>query len=102
MHSDDIVQEVLQVPDGWVDSPEQAQLRACLIDALSGHDAVTTMAIAGQLIDFLRDHLMAGAAVIRRKSARQAKLDTGLTIKDLATASGQSHQAVARLINESK
>lgn len=102
MMGDDIVQEVLQPPAGWDDTPEQAQLRQCLISALSGHDALVTMTIAGHLIDFLRDQLMAGAAEVRRKAAKRTKEETGMTVRDIAEASGQSHQAIARLITESR
>lgn len=102
MVSDDIVREVLAPSAGWVDTAEQAQLRKCLIDALSGHDSLVTMTVAGQLIDFLRDELMAGAAEIRRKAAKLTKEETGMSVRDIAEASGQSHQAVARLITESR
>jgi len=102
MTSDDIVQEVLTPPADWEDTPEQAQLRQCLISALSGHDSLVTMTVAGQLIDFLRDHLMAGAAEVRRKTAKLTRDTTDMSIREIAAASGQSHQAISRLITESR
>jgi len=99
---DDIVREVLTPPANWQDTNEQAQMRACLIHALSGHDPLITMTISGELIAFIRDHLLAGAADLRRQAAKLAKEETGMTITDMAEASGQSRQAIARLITEAR
>lgn len=95
------VEAMLRPPEGHVDTPEQAQMRACLIDALSNNSDVDTVRIASDLISLLRDQLLAGAAYARRQAAREAyavlKKKT-----DLALASGQSVQTIARLLTESR
>jgi hypothetical protein len=95
------VEAMLRPPEGQVDTPEQAQMRACLINALSGHSDTDTVRIASDLISLLRDQLLAGAAYVRRQAAREAY--TVLKNKTaLAQASGQSVQTVARLLTESR
>lgn len=87
-------------PDGWIDSPEQAQLRSCLISVLEGHDEATTIKICFDLITLMRDQLMAGTAQIRRAAAKEAR--KSMSIRDIVDASGQSPQTVARLLDEAK
>lgn len=101
MIKDRLVEETLQAPDGWVDTEAQAQLRACLIEILSGHDEITTILIAGQVITVMRDHLMGNAAIIRRAAARAARENNNMTQREIAEATGQTSATVARLLTES-
>ncbi len=95
------VEAMLRPPEGWVDTKQQAQMRACLTAALSGHSDTETVRIASELISLMRDQLLAGAAYARRQAAREAY--TVLKSKvDLAKASGQTVQTVARLLTESR
>jgi|SRR5690349_1664914 len=97
-----LVEKMLQAPEGWEDSEAQAQLRACLTDVLSGHDEITTIILAGEMISFLRDHLMGGAATVRRSAARAARDNLGLMPLELAKATRQTRTTIARLLNESR
>jgi hypothetical protein len=96
----ELIQEALQPPEGWVDTPEQAQLRECLTGILSGHDAVTTTRICFAVITVMRDQLLTGAAQIRRSSAAVARKT--MSPDELAKASGQTRQTVSRLLTEAK
>jgi hypothetical protein len=101
MITDQLVLDVLNaVPEDWVDTPEQAQLRACLINILSGHDEVTTLAITFALITVTRDQLMTSMATIRRQACRQARDD--MTPKEIALATKQSVATISRLLNEAR
>lgn len=95
------VDALLAPPEDWFDTPEQAQLRVCLKTALMGHSPTDTIRICHQLITLMRDQLMTGAGQIRRQAARQARQE-GLTVTEIAAASGQTVQTIARLITESR
>ena len=90
----------LQPPDGWVDTPEQAQLRTCLAMALEGHDGPNTIRVCRELITVMRDQLMTGAARVRRQAAREARKE--MSPKDLAAASGETRQTISRLLTEAR
>lgn len=96
------VREILErAPADWKgDSPEQAQLRSCLISVLQGHGDVETVRICYDLIVLMRDQLMTNAAQLRRSAAQTARKT--MTPKDLATATGQTPQTIARLLTESR
>lgn len=96
----ELVREALQPPEGWIDTPEQTQLRECLTTILLGHDAVTTTKICFDLITLMRDQLLTGTAQIRRSSAAVARKT--MTPDELAKASGQTRQTVSRLLTEAK
>lgn len=101
MIPDQLVEDTLRAPDGWVDTEAQAQLRQCLTTILTGHDEITTIIIAGEVIAVMRDHLMGNAAVIRRSAARAART-AGMMPEELAKATGQTKATVARLLTESR
>ena len=102
MIKDQLVEETLQAPDGWVDTQAQAQLRACLTAILTGHDEITTIIIAGEVIAIMRDQLMSNAATIRRSAARAARQQLSMMPQDIARATGQTAATVARLLTESR
>lgn len=90
----------LDPPEGWADTPEQAQLRRCLQGILEGHEAVETIRICYDLITLMRDQLMTGTAQVRRQAAKEARMT--MTPGELAMASGQTRQTIARLLTESR
>jgi len=94
------VQAALQAPDGWTDTPEQAQLRACLTQILSGHDAIDTIRICKDVVNVTRDQLLTGAASVRRAAAAEAR--KSMTPKEMSQASGETPQTISRLLAESK
>lgn len=96
-----LVEDMLAAPEGWQDTEAQSQLRACLVAILSGHDEVTTIIIAGEVIEVMRDHFMGGAAGLRRSAARAAR-ETGMMPQEIATATRQTPATVARLLTESR
>jgi hypothetical protein len=102
MIKDQLVEDTLKAPDGWVDTQAQAQLRACLTAILSGHDEIATIIIAGEVIAVMRDHLMGNAATIRRSAARAARQQLSMMPSDIAKATGQTAATVARLLTESR
>jgi hypothetical protein len=102
MIKDQLVEDTLRAPDGWVDTEAQAQLRACLTTILTGHDEITTIIIAGEIITVMRDHLMGNTATIRRSAARAARKDLEMMPQDIAKATGQTGATVARLLTESR
>lgn len=96
------VREILErVPADWKgDTKEQAQLRSCLIEVLTGHDDVATVKVCYDLIVLMRDQLMTNTAILRRSSAQAAR--QSMTPKALAEATGQTPQTIARLLTESR
>jgi hypothetical protein len=101
MIEDQLIREALQPPEGWTDTPEQAQLRSCLTEILLGHDAGTTIRICYDIITIMRDQLSTGTAHIRRAAAKAAR-ENGIARKDLVAASGQTPATISRLLNESR
>jgi hypothetical protein len=100
MIEDAIVDSALQPPPGWVDTPEQAQLRACLSNVLKGHDEANTIRVCYDIITLLRDQLMTQTAQVRRRAAGIAR--ETMTPAQLVEASGQSRATVARLLTEAR
>lgn len=101
MIKDQLVEDTLKAPDGWVDTEAQAQLRACLTTIMTGHNEIDTIIIAGEVIAVMRDHLMGNAATIRRSAARAAR-QNNMMPQDIAKATGQTAATVARLLTESR
>lgn len=101
MIKDQLVEDALRAPDGWVDTEAQAQLRACLTTIMTGHDEINTIIIAGEVIAVMRDHLMGNAAIIRRSAARAAR-QNNMMPQDIAKATGQTAATVNRLLTESR
>jgi hypothetical protein len=95
-----VIQSVLKAPDDKPDTEEQAQLRACLINVISGHNEVDTIRICGDLINLMRDQLSTGTASVRRLATAKAK--EIMSPADIATGSGQTRQTIARLLTESR
>lgn len=100
MLDEQLIQEALQAPEGWQDTPEQAQIRACLIAALSGHEPIETIRIALDLITVMRDQLSAGLGVIRRSSAKIARAD--MSPEELAKYTGHTSPTISRLLTEAR
>lgn len=93
--------EVLLGPTGeWVDTPEQEQLRKCLLTVLTGQEDVDLIRVGHDLITLMRDQLMTGVGQVRRQAAARAR-DT-MQPEDLARASGQSRATIARLLTEAR
>ena len=90
----------LHAPEGWVDTPEQAQLRSCLQTVLSGHDPAETIRICFDIITLMRDQLMTGAGQVRRQAALAGR--STMSPQELADASGQTRQTIARLLTEAR
>jgi hypothetical protein len=97
---DDIVQKELAAPDDWTDTPEQAQLRACVIGILTGHECTEALGIGHALITLMRDQLSGGVANVRRQATLRAR--ETMTPADIAAASNQSRQTIARLLVEAR
>lgn len=94
------IEEALQPPAGWQDTPEQAQLRECLGEVLKGHDDAETIRICYELITLMRDQLMTAVGHVRRRAASSARVD--MNPAELARASGQSRQTISRLLTEAR
>lgn len=102
MINDHLVEDTLKAPDGWTDTEAQQQLRACLTTILSGHDEITTIIRAGELISVMRDQLMGNTATVRRSAARAARENLGMMPQELAKATHQTPATIARLLTESR
>lgn len=102
MINDHLVEDAFRLPDEWEDTEAQAQLRACLTTILSGHDEITTVIIAAQIITVMRDQLMGNTATVRRSAARAARENLGMTPQELAKATKQTPATIARLLTESR
>lgn len=100
MIDEEFVRGALEPPEGWTDTVEQAQLRACLTEILSGHGAVDTIIVCYDIITVMRDQLMTNVAHVRRQAAREARQT--MSPRDLAVASGQTPQTISRLLTESR
>lgn len=100
MLDEEFVRGALEPPEGWTDSAEQAQLRSCLTDILSGHDPIDTIIVCYDIITVMRDQLMTNVAHVRRQAAREARQT--MSPRAIAQASGQTPQTVSRLLTESR
>lgn len=87
--------------DSWVrahggDTPEQAQLRACLVNALSGLSAPDQIRVGAELINLMRDQLMPLASEVRQLAAAEARQ----TMKpaQIVELTGLTRQTIARLL----
>jgi|SRR5262245_9187462 len=95
----------LQPPSGWTDTPEQAQIRACLLDVLDGRHPLVTLTVASEMITVLRDQILTGLGQIRREAAHEAQNQggpggTAMSISELVRGTGQTKQTISRLLSE--
>jgi hypothetical protein len=90
----------MKAPEGWTDTPEQAQIRSCLTAILQQHEDTEVVRVAGELINLMRDQLLMLTANTRRKAAESAR--TRMSTVELALASNQSRQTISRLLTEAK
>lgn len=95
------VPQICAPSDSWVrkhggDTPEQAQLRACLIGALDGLTEIEQITVGAALIDLMRDELMPRAADVRKAAAREAR--NSMSPATISQESGQTLQTVYRLL----
>jgi hypothetical protein len=95
-----LIQEALRVPEGKPDTPEQAQLRACLTSVLTGHNEVDTIRICSDLVTLMRDQLSTATATVRRIAAAKAR--ETMQPAAIAQASGQTRPTIARLLTEAR
>jgi hypothetical protein len=101
MINDQLVLEALQrAPKDWVDTAEQAQLRACLVSILSGWDDLGTLSVSSDLITLIQGQLLTSIANLRRLSCQSAR--THMKPRDISAGTGQSIQTVSRLLNEAR
>jgi hypothetical protein len=100
MIDDQLVKDALAAPEGWDDTPEQAQLRACLVTVLSGHDPVQAVIVSQDLITLIRNHFLTDLAYVRRQAAKSAKVDLGMSVVELATTTKQTPATIERLLAE--
>jgi hypothetical protein len=82
------------------DTPEQAQLRACLIAALEGLDPLDQIRVGRDLVNVMRDQLMRGAADVRRAATAEARRT--LSPSAISAASGASGPTVSRLLTRAR
>ncbi len=101
MIDDQLVEDALRAPDGWVDTPEQAQLRAALFEIIRGHEAPETINLCEALIEVLRDQLMTSVGMVRRNAALSAR-NSGMSVKDIAAATERSVPTIQRLLTEAR
>lgn len=99
------VQAICGPSETWLrdhggDTPEQAQLRACLVNALTDLSLTDQMRVGGDLVNLMRDELMARASEVRHTAAGEARL----TMKpaEMAEQSGLTRQTVARLLTRNR
>lgn len=85
------------VPKG-AGTPAELQIRDCLINIFKDQDPVTTMLVAGQLIEYFRDDVLSSVATLRRGAAAVAR--SSMAPRDIAEATGLSRATVSRLITE--
>lgn len=85
----------------WSDTPEQAQVRACVIGALDGLSPIEQIKIASELIALLRDQLLTALSNARKQAAQDARA-AGLSPGDIVVETGLSQPTVARLLYEGK
>lgn len=84
----------------------QIQLRLCLSAIFKDQDPLTTIVVAGQLIEYARDVILPSLGTVRRNAAGVARASVpagmGLSPDQIATATGLSRATVSRLITEDR
>lgn len=91
------VDKVFAPPNGWTDTPEQAQIRACLSNALDGIESpIERIKVSADLIQLLRDQLLTGLAQVRKTSALELKGE--MTTKEITELTGLTGATVQRLL----
>jgi hypothetical protein len=84
-------------PQGeWIDTPEQATLRGCLIACLADLDPVDQMRVGRDLVNLMRDQLMGAAGAVRKHAARVAR--ETYTPEEIIALTGLSGATVSRLL----
>jgi hypothetical protein len=94
----EMIRDTLAASHGWVDTPEQAQLRECLTNVLIGHSDIDTINIARDMINLMRDQLMSRVSVIRKTATVNARVS--MTPGEIADATGQTKATILRLSTE--
>lgn len=94
------VKDLMRAPEGWKDTPEQAQLRKCVTEILKDKSPAEAVKVASDLITVTRDQLLAGMANVRRRGAEEARV--GMSPAELSAASGLSRQTISRLLTEAR
>lgn len=100
MIENSVIEGALRPTMDRADTPEQAQLRECLVTILRGHSDAETIRICYELITLMRDQLSTQVAEVRRRAALEAR--TYMSSAELSIASGQSPQTIARLLDEAR
>lgn len=100
MIENSVIEGALSPTMDRADTPEQAQMRECLVGILRGHSDADTVRICHEIITLMRDQLSTQVAEVRRRAAAEAR--TYMTSQELATASNQSPQTIARLLDEAR
>jgi hypothetical protein len=100
MIENSVIEEAFRPTMGRDDTPEQAQVRECLVGVLRGHSDADTIRICYDLIVLMRDQLSTQVAEVRRRAAAEAR--TYMAPQELATASNQSPQTISRLLDEAR
>ena len=95
-----IIEGALSPTMDRADTPEQGRLRDCLIAILRDHSDVDTVRICHELITLMRDQLSTQVAEVRRRAAAEAR--GYMSSAELAVASQQSPQTIARLLDEAR
>lgn len=73
-------------------------LREALLEIFAGKTDVEKIRISGELIQYIRDHVLSALAGIRRGSAIGAR--TSMSPEEIAAATGLSKATISRLITE--
>lgn len=79
------------------ETDSQAMVRNCITRVFEDLDPITSIKVAGELIEYGRE-LLAGLASIRRTATVTARIT--MTPDEIAKAAGLSRQTVARLVTE--
>lgn len=74
------------------------RLRESLLQIFSDKTDVENIRVAGDLIQYIRDHVLSALAGIRRASAIGARAT--MSPEEIATATGLSKATISRLITE--
>ena len=73
-------------------------LRQSLLDIFAGNSDVENIRVSGDLIQYIRDHVLSALAGIRRASAIGARAT--MSPEEIAAATGLSKATISRLITE--
>lgn len=91
----DYVGQLLGLTEGIA---EREAVREILVSVLSSQSDTEVIKTTGDLIGYLRDHVLSALAGIRRTAANNARLT--MSPDEIAAATGLSKATVSRLITE--